>query len=322
MNKIKVSLVLIATIMLSISQDALAKVNPFNQAFLLTTKYMPAAVVKMWETEHLTWRAQLLHAGCTNDFKAINQEINASFSLVHDYILDQAILNGELSDEDVKFALQDVAKLHYKIYSSAYRYGYVYRLKVLQKFHPDINPGLCDDAKKMSAQYFADETPILPWQHTGSLRNEKWRANIFAMRIMNKRFFPAYLARQRQFGYIIDAQIYALMKNDIKAYGLFTEVTGSYAFQNLLLDEIAKSYELKKNKKLQNSPWLAIYTKKAADWATQAYVQSTISALKRVDEKQPQLYQNIKRHMDSFVDLQLSRLEADKERIKQRLELN
>jgi len=322
MNKIKVSLVLIAISMLSVSGQVVAKVNPFNQAMALTTKYMPAAMVKMWDTEHLTWRAQLLHAACTNDFHGINQEINASFSLVHDYILDQAILNGELSEDSVKLALQDAAKLHYKIYSSAYRYGYTYRIKVLQKYHPEINPILCDDAKKMSKQYLADNAPMLPWQHTGRLKNETWRANIFAMRIMNKRFFPAYLARQRQFGHLVDAQIYTMIKNDIKTYELFAEVTGSYAFQDLLTDEIAKAYKLARNKKLPNSPWLVIYTKKAAVWATQAYMQSTISVLKRAEEKYPDIYQDIKQHMDSYIELQLNELEAEKERLKQRITTN
>jgi hypothetical protein len=322
MNKIKISLGLIAIVILSISQYAFAKVNPFNQAMALTIKYMPAAVVNMWETEHLTWRAQLLYAGCTNDFYGINQEINASFSLVHDYIIDQAILNGELSDENVKLALQDAAKLHYKIYSSAYRYGYVYRLKILQKFHPDINPVLCDGAKELSEQYLADDAPILPWQHIGNLRGEEWRANIFAMRVMNKRFLSAYIARQQQFGHIIDAQIYALMKNDTKVYDAFAEVSGSYAFQHLLSDKISQAYNLARNKKLPNSPWLSIYTKKAAGWATQAYVQSTISVLKRVKEKQPEIYQEIKQHMDSYIELQLNKLEADKERINQRLDMN
>jgi hypothetical protein len=318
MNKLKVSLVFLAISMVSMSENVAAKINPFNQAMALTTKYMPAAMLKMWDTEHLTWRAQLLYAACTNDFYGISQEINASFSLVHDYILDQAILNGELSEDSVKLALQDAAKLHYKIYSSAYRYGYIYRIKVLQKYHPDINPALCDDAKKMSKQYLADDAPILPWQYTGRLKNETWRANIFAMRIMNKRFFPAYLARQRQFGHLIDAQIYAWMKNDIKASDLFAEVTGSYAFQNLLTDEIAKAYELARNKQLPNSPWLAIYTKKSAAWATQAYVQSTISALKRVEEQYPKIYQEIKHHTDSYIELQLNGLGAERERIKQR----
>ena len=307
---------LIAIASFFIPNYVFANANPFNQAMALTTKYMPAAVVKMWETEHLTWRAQLLYAACTNDFHGINQEINASFPLVHDYIIDQAILNGELSDDDVKLALQDAAKLHYKIYSSAYRYGYTYRMKVLQTYHPNINPALCDNANAMAEQYPADNTPILPWQNTGNLKNEIWRANIFAMRIINKHFISAYLARQRQFGHFIDAQIYTLMKNDIKAYGLFAEVTGSDAFQDLLIDEIAKAYKLAKNKELPNSVWLAIYTKRAEAWATQAYVQSTLSALQRAEEKYPKIYRDIQHHMDSYIDLQLNRLEADKTQIK------
>ena len=310
-------LALIAIATLLLPSYVLAKENPFIQAMALTTKYMPDAVVKMWESEHLTWRAQLLDAACTHNFHGINQEIAASFPLVHNYIIDQAILNGELSDDGVKLALQDAAKLHYKIYSSAYRYGYTYRVNVLQEYHPDINPALCDNANVLAKHYPADSAPILPWQHTGSLKNEPWRANIFAMRIINKRFFPAYLARQRQFGHLIDAQIYALMTNDLKVYDTFAEVTGSNAFQDLLTDEMAKAYKLARNKVLPNSPWVAIYSKKAEGWAIQAYVQSTISALKRVEEKYPKIYQDIKHHMESYIDLQLNGLEADKVKINQ-----
>ena len=67
---------------------------------------------------------------------------------------------------------------------------------------------------------------------------------------------------------------------------------------------------------------IAIYTKKAAVWATQAYMQSTISVLKRAEEKYPDTYQDIKQHMDSYIELQLNELEAEKERLKQRTATN
>ena len=320
MNKRKSTGVLLATLATLISLNVYANVNPFPQATALATKYLPSAVIKMWETEHLTWRAQLLYAACTDDFQPINQEMQASFSLVHDYILDQAILNGEIVDDAVKLALQDAAKLQYKIYSSAYRYGYIHRVKILQKFHPDINPALCDDAKDMAQQFPADVQPILPWQHTGSLKGVKWRDNIFAMRIINKRFFPAYLARQQQFAHVIDAQIYAVMNNDDKSYRTFSELSKSSAFQKLLTREMSQAYQLDRSKELPSSPWISIYTYNAEKWARQAYMQSTISVLKRVEEKDPKIYQNIKRHMKSYIELQLNGLEADKARLKQGLE--
>ena len=317
MNKTRKSAVFITIAMLCLSPHAFAKVNPFHQAMALTTKYMPTALANMWQTEHLTWRAQLLYAACTKDFQAINQEIQSSFSLVHDHIIDQAILNGELIDESSKPALQDAAKLHYKIYSAAYRYGYVYRNKVIQKFHPSINPSLCHDAKEMAQQYPADNLPILPWQHTGRLKGVAWRENIFAMRIINKHFSRAYRKRQQKFSHIVDAQIYALITDNDVAYSAFSDVTQGYDFKKLLVQEISQAYQLSRKKKLPSSHWVSIYTQKAEGWATQAYVQSTISALRRIEELYPEIYQDIKLHMSSYIDLQLSTLEADKAQIKQ-----
>ena len=51
-------------------------------------------------------------------------------------------------------------------------------------------------------------------------------------------------------------------------------------------------------------------------------MQSTISALKRAEEKYPNIYQDIKQHMDSYIELQLNELEAEKERLKQRTATN
>ena len=322
MTKLKARLFLFLICAVFISPAVYANQNPFIKAMYLSDKYMRDAVVSMWSTESLSWRAQLFQTACTDDFTAINQEIAASYTLVHDHIFDQAILNGELITENDKKALEDVAKLHYKIYSSAYRYGYIYRLKVIQKFHPEINPEFCRDAEQMSQQFPSDSGVFLPSRHTGNLQNEKWRANILAMRIINKRLFPAYLKRQQQYSHLVDAQIYAMMNDDKDSYVAFSRVTRSQSYKNLLMAEIAKTRELAVNRKLPNSSWLAGYLNKAETWLWQAYAQSTISALKRIEEKYPEVYLDIKQHMGSYIELQLSVLEADKEQIKQSNEKN
>lgn len=303
-----------------VSQTAFASSNPFVQAMTLSNKYMRGAVISMWNSEHLSWRAQLFQAACTDDFTEINHEIAASFTLVHDKIIDQAILNGELITEDEKAALADMAKLHYKIYSSAYRYGYIYRLKVIQKHYPEINPEFCIDAEEMSENFPVDHAAMLPWRHTGNLRNEQWQDNIHAMRILNKYLLPAYLARQQQFNHLVDAQIYAMINDDKNSFAALAKVTTSQDYKNLLVAEVAKARELATNKKLPNSPWLAAYLTQAETWLWQAYAQSTISALQRIEEKYPKVHQKIEQHMDSYIELQRAELEADKARLKQQLD--
>lgn len=320
MTKFKATL--FSLLLWAISPAIFADQNPFIKAMFLSNKHMADAVVNMWSTESQSWRAQLFQAACTDDFTAINQEIAASYSLVHDHILDQAILNGELITEDDKKALADMAKLHYKIYSSAYRYGYIYRLKVIQKFHPEINPEFCRDAEQLSQQFPSDSAVFLPWHHTGNLRNEKWRENILAMRIINKRLFPAYVKRQQQYSHLVDAQIYAMINDDKNSYVAFSEIIKSQDYKDLLMTEIAQAREFATNKKLPKSPWLAAYLNKAETWLWQAYAQSTISALRRIEEKYPEVYLDIKQHMGSYIELQLSVLEADKEQIKQSNEKN
>lgn len=297
-----------------LSLNALAEIsaNPFRASVKITAKYIPKAIVTMWQSEHLIWRAQLFNAACGGNTQAVKHAINASFSLVNQVIIDQAIINHELIDKNAKLILQDSNKLYYRIFSRVYAYAYTKRLRIIQQYHPEVSADLCAHAEKISQQYPPDNLPILPWQITHQTGFKAWQADLFSMRVVNWHFVTAFINRQKSFAHIMDAEIYAMMQQDKKAISAFADISASYQYKHLLMKEITQAYRQVKGKKLPDKLWRASYAQAASLLANHAYKLATMSALTQIKALYPELYQGIETHASRYIKLQLSNLPASK----------
>ena len=311
-KKYIISLSVVAIILLPLNVLAKTSANPFRTAVKITTKYMPKAIITMWQSEYMIWRAQLFSTACGGNTQSVKHAINAGFSLVNQAIIDQAIINHELIDENAKLTLQNSNKLYYHIFSRVYAYAYIKRLRIIQQYHSEVNTDLCAYAETISQQYRSDELPILPWKITHQTASKAWQADLFSMRVVNQHFVAAFINRQKSFAHIIDAEIYAMMQQDEKAMSAFSDISHSYQYENLLMQKIAQAYSQVKGKELPNKLWRASYAQSANLWASQAYKMATISALMQIKALYPELYQDIETHALSYIKLQLSTLQASK----------
>ena len=123
-NKRVVSLSAILMVLVSLNVFARVTDNPFRKSLEITEAYLPKAILTMWQSEHLIWRAQLFNHACEENTQAVTHAINAGFTLVNQVIIDQAIINHKLIDENAKLILQDRNKLYYQVFSRVYAYGY------------------------------------------------------------------------------------------------------------------------------------------------------------------------------------------------------
>jgi hypothetical protein len=310
-----------AVLMLLVSLNVFAGVtdNPYRKSHEITKAYLPKAILTMWQSEHLIWRAQLFNRACEENTQAVNHAINAGFSLVNQVIIDQAIINHELIDENAKLILQDSNKLYYQIFSRVYAYAYTKRLQIIQQYYPEISADLCAHAKTISQQNPSDDLPIVPWQRTDQTEFKAWRADLFSMRVVNQHFVAAFIKRQQAFAHIIDAEIYAMMQQDEKAISAFSALSNSYQYNHLLMEEITQAYSKIKGKKLPGELWRAGYAQTANLSATHAYKLATISALRQIRALYPKLYQRIEAHAISYVKLQLSTLQESKSQLNEAL---
>lgn len=301
-----------ATILLLLTSYVVAKPvestleNPLRKALELSDKYMPKALINMWQTEHLTWRAQLFGAACGNKLKKYRVVSNASYRLVNDFIIDQAIINDGLSDVKTTLALHDISKLHYRIFSEIYGYAYIRRLRLIQHYHPEVKLPLCQYAEEMSKKFPVDDMPTLPWKVTNLNDFSAFKADLFSMSVLNRYFIPAFINRQKPFSHIIDAKIYAQILENKAAVFAFTDFTISYKYRQLLINEISKVYKQKEDRDLNTQSLRFHYIQTASRWAEQAYGLATASALMQVKAKYPDHYQKIKAHMNSYLNLKLS----------------
>ncbi len=305
--------------------------NPFKHSLTITKKYMPKAFAAMWQSEHLLWRAQLFKAACEQNKQSLKYAINAGFPLVNQFITDQAAINSELNqivglsgehaltDETAAKLLHDSNKLYYRIFSEVFAYGYIRRLQIVQHFHPDVSGDLCAHAKKIASEYVVDEVLVSPWQMTEHTEFEAWQGDLFSMTIVNKYFTSAYIARQKPFGHIVDANIYAMMQKNEQAESAFSKMIHSYEYSSLLLKEITQAYQDDKGSVLPVHRWRAEYAFDASVWASQAYTLATLSTLRQINELYPEHYQQIEKHMTSYVDLQLSSLAEANEQLNDAL---
>jgi len=299
--------------------------NPFKNSLAITKKNLPNALGAMWQSEHLIWRAQLFNAACRQNLQPIKYAVNAGFPLVNQYITDQGVINGELNqgaddaltDANATFILHDTNKVAYQIFSEVYAYAYVRRLRIIQQFHPEISAELCAHAEKTSQQYPVDAVSTLPWQITNQTEFKTWRADLFSMRIVNKYFVTAFINRQKAFAHLIDAEIYAMMQGDEKAVSAFSEISESYQYQALLMNEITQAYQQAKGKKIPAKLWHASYGQEASTWASQAYKLATVSALMQIKTLYPDLYQRIETHAISYIKLQLSNIDESKSQLNE-----
>lgn len=286
--------------------------NPFRKALEITNKHMPNALGTMWQSEHLIWRAQLFNAACNQNTQPIQYAINAGFLLVNQYIIDQAITSNALIDENTRLILQDSNKLYYKVFTKIYSYAYTRRLQIIQQYQPEITNDLCAHAETASQQYPADEVPMLPWQITNQVEFMPWRADLFSMRTVNNYFVAAFINQQKRFAHVIDAKIYAQMHRDEKLASTFSELTDSYQYQALLMNEITQVYNQANDNALSDKLWRASYAQEAIVLASQAYKLATVSALMQIKALYPERYQQIESHMSSYIKLQMARLGEDK----------
>ena len=314
-KKHAISLCALFTTLFTLNVLAEVVTNPFRQSVDLTKKYMPQAMAAMWQSEHLIWRAQLFNAACKQDFRPVNYAINAGFPLVNQYIIDQAIMAGDLPDKKSSLILQDSNKLYYKIFSEVYSYAYIKRLRIIQHFHPAITTDLCTFAEKSVEKYRAVHLPILPWQITNQAEFKTWRADLFSMRVVNKHFFDAFIKRLEPFAHIVDAEIYAWIQQDKPVMSAFSILSNNAKYDDLLMNEIEQVYRQAGDKALPNKLWRASYAQDADLWASQAYKLATVSALMQTKTLFPELYQDIETHTISYIKLQLSRLEASKQQL-------
>ncbi|MBA6297667.1 hypothetical protein [Colwellia sp. MB02u-9] len=316
-NKRVVSFSVIFMALVSLNVFAGVTDNPFRKSLEITEAYLPKAILTMWQSEHLIWRAQLFNRACEENTQAVKHAINAGFTLVNQVIIDQAIINHQLIDENAKLILQDSNKLYYQVFSRVYAYAYTERLRIIQQYHPEISADLCAHAKTISQQYPSDDLPIVPWQLTDQTEFKTWQADLFSMRVVNQHFVAAFIKRQQAFAHIIDAEIYAMMQQNEKAISAFSALSGSYQYNHLLMKEITQAYSEVKGKKLPDELWRASYAQAASLSATYAYKLATISALRQIRVLYPELYQRIEAHTISYVKLQLSRLKMSKSQLNE-----
>lgn len=282
---------------------AALKDNPFVKATHLVNQYLPQAISQMWQSEHLSWRAQLFNARCNNDHQPLKDEINASFVLVHDYIADQSILNGELTDELTKFAVHDTAKLHYLIFTNLYRFGYLRRLEIIQHYHPQVNPRLCEYANQMSRDYPADTGVTLPWKIIDKSAETAWNKDISALRYLNRHFTQAFINHQRKYAHITDAKIYARILDNRTAFAAFDNVVSDYDYQKLFIESLTD------NEQQAASISFTVYARKLKKLSDQAYTLATASVLAHIREYYPDVYPDVEHHMRSYIELQLKTIE-------------
>jgi hypothetical protein len=318
-NTTTVSFSAIFMVLVSLNVFAGVTDNPFRKSLEITKAYLPKAILTMWQSEHLIWRAQLFNRACGENTQAVNHAINAGFPLVNQIIIDQAIINHQLIDENAKLILQDSNKLYYQIFSRVYAYAYTERLRIIQQYYPEISADLCAHAKTISPQYPSDDLPIVPWQLPDQSEFKVWRADLFSMRVVNQHFVAAFIKRQQVFAHIIDAEIYAIMQQDEKAISAFSALSNSYQYNHLLMEEITQAYSKIKGKKLPGELWRAGYAQTANLSATHAYKLATISALRQIRALYPKLYQRIEAHAISYVKLQLSTLQESKSQLNEAL---
>ena len=302
-------------VFVSISLPTEATDNPFRKASAITKKYLPQAFKAMWQSEYLVWRAQLFNSACSQKQLGVSNAISSGFPLFNQYIIDQAIMNEELSDDNDKLLLQNTNKLHYLTFSKIYAFAYKRRLEVIQHYHPDITSKLCQHAATTSKQYPADERPMLPWKTNHLTQQNVWRADLFSMRVVNKYFTSAFIERQAPFANIIDAEIYARIAQDEQAIIALTEISEGYQYGTLLMKNINKAYKKATNKPLTDKYWRPIYAQDASMLASQAYKLATISALMQIKALYPELTSRIETHMSSYIKLQLSTLDENKMRL-------
>jgi hypothetical protein len=312
-NKRTVNISAMFMVLMSLNVFAGVTDNPFRKSLEITKAYLPKAILTMWQSEHLIWRAQLFNRACGENTQAVNHAINAGFPLVNQVIIDQAIINHQLIDENAKLILQDSNKLYYQIFSRVYAYAYAERLRIIQQYYPEISADLCAHAKIIAQQYPPDDLPIVPWQLTEQSDFKVWRADLFSMRVVNQHFVAAFIKRQQPFAHIIDAEIYAMMQQDKKAISAFSTLSNSYQYNHLLMKEITQAH----SKKLPDELWRAGYAQTANLSATHAYKLATISALRQIRALYPKLYQRIETHAISYVKLQLSRLQESKSQLNE-----
>ena len=306
---------LVATVVISVS--AQVNDNPFRNSLEITQKYLPKALKSMWQREYLVWRAQLFNSACSEKKLGVSGVINSSFGLFNQYIIDQAIMNKELANDNEQLILQDSNKLYYLLFSQIYASAYQKRLQIIKQYHPDISVELCQHALTLAEQYPADEQPILPWQITQKAEENTWQADLFSMRVVYKHFITAFYDRQKPFADIIDAEIYARISEDDKAIITFSEIRNSYKYAVILMNNINKTYQQRTGKSLSDSNYQPIYAQRASIVATQAYRLGTVSALMQIKELYPKVFPKIEAHMTSYIKLQLSTLEQDKNRLNE-----
>ena len=309
------SVVLVATVTLNVSAQVTA--NPFRNSLEITEKYLPKALKSMWQSEYLVWRAQLFNSACSEQSLGVLSVINSSFGLFNQFIIDQAIMNTELASDNGQLILQDSNKLYYLLFSKIYASAYIKRLQIIKQYHPDISAELCQHALTLAKQYPADEQPILPWQTTQKAEGNTWRTDLFSMRVVYKHFITAFFDRQKPFAEIIDAEIYAIIAKDKKAILAFSDLSDSYKYSAVLMNNIDKAYEKRTGTSLTDKNYQPIYAQTASMVATQAYRLGTISALMQIKALYPEEFPKIEAHMTSYIKLQLSTLEQDKQRLNE-----
>ena len=185
---IQLGTALVASVAISVS--AQVNDNPFRHTLEITQKYLPKALKSMWQSEHLVWRAQLFNSACNEQALGVSSVINASFGLFNQYIIDQAIMNKELANDDEQLILQDSNKLYYLLFSQIYTSAYKKRLQIIKQYYPDISEELCLHALTLAEKYPTDDQPILPWQSTEKAEKNTWRADLFSMRVLSSLSTP------------------------------------------------------------------------------------------------------------------------------------
>ena len=299
----------------AISVSAQVNDNPFRHSLEITQKYLPKALKSMWQSEHLVWRAQLFNSACNEQALGVSSVINASFGLFNQYIIDQAIMNKELANDDEQLILQDSNKLYYLLFSQIYTSAYKKRLQIIKQYYPDISEELCLHALTLAEKYPTDDQPILPWQSTEKAEKNTWRADLFSMRVVYKHFIKAFYDRQKSFAEIIDAELYAIITEDKKATLALSDISYSHQYSALLMNNINKAYQKRTGKNLTDKNYQPIYAQTASMVATQAYRLGTFSALMQIKELYPEIFPKIEAHMTDYIKLQLSALAQDKNRL-------
>ena len=83
------------------------------------------------------------------------------------------------------------------------------------------------------------------------------------------------------------------------------------------MNNINKAYQQRTGKILSDSNYQPIYAQRASMVATQAYSLGTVSAMMQIKELYPEEFLKIETHMTSYIKLQLSTLEQNKNRLNE-----